>query len=295
MRPFELSVLAAVVASVCLAPLARARIEPGPGSSATAAVVSATTTIEPGMGTDSTASPSPWRIELSTYAWLTAINGTIGVRGHRADVDASFADIIDDSDNVFAIAGRVEIGYGRLGAYVDGFYSDLGVNNASGPDDNADVDVEDEQAIVDFGLMYRLKEWQPAGDAAANRRKVCLDLYGGARYSALDVKLSPANEDSRSKEEDWFDPVIGGRFILPFSERWTLSVSGDIGGFGAASDFAWSATALVGYDFHIFKAPATVFFGYRGIGWDYSDGSGADEFTWEVIEHGLLLGLSLQF
>ena len=41
--------------------------------------------------------------------------------------------------------------------------------------------------------------------------------------------------------------------------------------------------------------PATVYGGYRAIGWDFSEGSPGSEFRWEVIEHGPILGFSLRF
>ena len=71
--------------------------------------------------------------------------------------------------------------------------------------------------------------------------------------------------------------------------------NGDIGGFGVGSDFTWSATIVIGYDFLLFEHPALVYLGYRAIGQDFTEGSGSDRFTWDVIQHGPILGFSLLF
>jgi len=74
-----------------------------------------------------------------------------------------------------------------------------------------------------------------------------------------------------------------------------MEMWGDVGGFGAASDMTWSATAVLGYDVTVIGLPMTIYGGYRAIGWDCSNGSGADPFDWDVILHGPTLGLSILF
>ncbi len=238
-----------------------------------------------------TDSKSPLRLEFNTWIWLTAIEGTIGTRGRTADVDASFSDILDASDSILAFSGRIELWYGRFGGYFDALYQDLGVDDVSGPRGQADVDVEFTQTIIDFGLMYRVGDWEASGEAAKNSRNLTLDLYAGGRYTDVEVELIPRNVNSRSTEEEWLDPVVGAKLVVPLAERWHLAINGDIGGFGVESDLAWSATGVVGYNFHVFDVPSSVLLGYRAIGWDYSDG----DFTWDLVQHGLLLGFSMRF
>jgi len=82
---------------------------------------------------------------------------------------------------------------------------------------------------------------------------------------------------------------------VPLNQSIHIDVWGDIGGFGAASDLTWSATGVVGFDFELCELPMTVFAGYRAIAHDYSKGSGADRFVWDVVLHGPILGFSIQF
>jgi hypothetical protein len=236
-----------------------------------------------------------WRTELNTWVWVLGIEGDIGARGVKVDASASFGDILEASDSIFAFSGRLELGCGRIGGFVDGLYSKLGVEDVQGPEGVGKVDIEFEQTVLDFGLMYRVVDCEPHGDAAGGRRDTTIDLYAGGRYNDLELTLSPSGSGDRSASRDWLDPIIGAKAVVPFAERWHIAVNGDVGGFGAASDFTWSATAVVGYDFALFNLPASVTAGYRAIGWDYQDGSGRDGFTWDVVQHGFILGLGLKF
>ncbi len=241
------------------------------------------------------ASENPWRFEAYVWGWMSGMNGDIGAGGATVAISESFLDLVEASDSVVAFSGRLEFGYERFGGYVDGLYSDLTIEDQSGPLGLASVDIESEQTILDFGFTYRLGDWEPTGEAAKNPRNRTLDLYAGGRYSKVEVTIDPAALPSFGDDKEWLDPIIGAKFVVPFAEHWHAELNGDIGGFGVESDFTWSATAVIGYDFHIFKAPASVLLGYRAMGWDFSEGSGTSEFTWDLIQHGPLLGLSIRF
>ena len=237
----------------------------------------------------------PWRIEFNSWVWLMGVYGDMGVRGRTARVSASFSDILDGSDSLMALSGRLEIGYEKFAVFVDGLYSEVGVDNARAPDGTTTVDITFKQSIVDFGVMYRVAEWEPTPGADRNARNVTVDLYAGARYTGLELEIDPSGAASQSGDEDWFDPIVGAKWVVPFAEHWHLALNGDIGGFGVESDFTWSATAVVGYDFHIGTLPASLMFGYRAMSWDYTRGSGDSEFTWDLSQHGAILGFSLLF
>jgi hypothetical protein len=238
---------------------------------------------------------SPWRVDFNAWIWALAIDGDVGVGNRIAEVNASFTDIIDDSDSLFSFSGRLEVGYEKFAVFVDGFYADIGVENASGPLGVSDIDVALEQIIVDFGAMYRIGDWEPTGAAVANAQNITLDLYAGGRYIDVELELDPAFLPSRSADRQWVDPIVGAKLNYPISEKWLFNINGDIGGFGVESDFTWSTTAVFGYNFDLFSTPATVLFGYRAYGWDYADGAGLDRFVWDVTQHGPILGLSLRF
>lgn len=241
------------------------------------------------------AEKDPWRAQFNLWIWLMGIDGTLGVKGTKADVSASFLDILDNSDSIMAFSGRIELGYDRLGFYFDGLYTQLGVDDARGPDGLDSFDITYDQTTIDFGVMYRIGEWKPTSGADLNPRMVTLDAYAGARYMNLDLEIDPSIGDQQKGNKNWFDPVVGLKLIVPFAKHWHLAINGDIGGFGAASQFCWSSTGLVGYDFELFGHPASFLFGYRIMDWDYTDGSGSNEFTWDLRQQGAMLGFELLF
>jgi len=136
---------------------------------------------------DSSESPFPaddWRVSFNSWIWLVGIDGDIGVRDLTVDVSADFVDVLDAADSIFAFSGRLEIGKGRWGGFIDGMYEKIGIDDVSGPFGFADVDITFEMSLVDFGVMYRVGEWTPDGEAAGNSRDATVDLYGGARSCA---------------------------------------------------------------------------------------------------------------
>lgn len=240
------------------------------------------------------ATSSPWRLEFNTWIWIMGLNGDVGIGDRTSEVDASFGDILEESDSIFAFSGRLEVGYERFGVFVDGLYSDLGVENASGPAGISSIDVTLQQGIIDFGAMYRLIDNEPQGNAAQNRRNFTLDLYAGGRYNTVTLELDPRNLSSRSMTEDWVDPIIGAKVVVPLAADWHIAVNGDVGGFGVSSDLTWSATVVIGYDFSLFDIPSTAMVGYRAIGWDYESDDDQD-FKWDIVQHGIIIGFAMHF
>jgi hypothetical protein len=233
-----------------------------------------------------------WRVDVTAWMWLSAMNGDVGVGPLDSSVDASFSDILEASDSLFAFAGRLEVGRGRWAGFVDGMFSSIGADDMSGPAGVASVDVVSDTILVDFGLMYRALE-KPSSSGGG--RPHALDLYIGGRYQNLELELDPSLGATRSRSRDWLDPLIGARAIIQLSERFDLSLVGDIGGVGVGSDLTWSLRAVAGYHFTMFDTPATVFAGYAVLGTDYEDGSGPGRFEWDMILHGPVLGLRLSF
>jgi len=84
------------------------------------------------------------------------------------------------------------------------------------------------------------------------------------------------------------DPVIGGRFVFELSERWLLTLKGDIGGFGAGSKLTWGGTGLLGYRL---TPSTTLGVGYRYYAFDSDSG----KFKIDTQYHGPMLGLVYRF
>lgn len=237
---------------------------------------------------------SNWRFEFDARIWAMGIEGDVAARGGSASVDASLVDILEASDSLIGLAGRIEAGRGRWSGFLDGLYNRIGVEDATGPLGLADVDVTLTMGLVDFGLMYRLGDWPLAlGNSAAP--SFALDAYAGGRYTSGSVEIDPELLPAVEQDKEWFDPIVGLKLESPLSKHFHVSTWGDIGGFGVSCDFTWSAAAILGFDFELFENPATVYGGYRAIGQDFHEGSGSDSFDWDVIMHGPMLGFTMSF
>ena len=91
-----------------------------------------------------------------------------------------------------------------------------------------------------------------------------------------------------SDTQAWADPVLGTRLRVSLTDKWFAVVAGDVGGFGAASDFTWQAYG--GNDYQ-FNERWSLKVGYRALGVDYENSG----FKFDVVQHGPLIGLGIGF
>lgn len=229
-------------------------------------------------GVITTTTDSGWNVRAAAYGWFTAMNGDITVRGNTAPVDVKFTDIIDKID--FAFMGVVEVGRGQWSFASDLFYAKLSAGNAR---NNTQFDAEMEQFIGNFAIVRNII------DDGTTR----FDVFGGARLNYLNTDLRidrplllPDTDVSESKT--WVDPIIGVRAQRNLTEKLFLRGVADIGGIGIESDLTWQTYVALGYRV---SEKTALSIGYRGIGTDYTDGG----FSYDVISHGLLLGLEHRF
>jgi hypothetical protein len=218
---------------------------------------------------------SGWHVRTALYGWATMLDGDVTLRGYNAPVDVAFDEILENLD--FSVMGVVEVGRGNWSFMADLFYAELSAGNSKG---NLDFDVQLDQFIGNFAVVRNVI------DDSCRR----FDVFAGARVNSmdLDLEINRKRSFSGADSQTWVDPVIGFRYQQALSDKFFFRVLGDIGGFGVSSDLTWQGLAAVGY--HISDS-ASVAFGYRGLGVDYSQG----DFGYDVISHGLLLGFEYKF
>lgn len=254
---------------------------------------------------------TPARVSISPYAWLTSQSGTLTVRGITIDADVSFADLVDTSDTLFALAGAVDVQYGRLVFQLSGQYAEVTFEESRGVFRNGTVNANVTETLEWYELFggYRLLD-TPLGQDAASSRRVTLDGFVGGRVTAVDVNatlsasttvtlpdgetLDVGTTKERGRSEAWLEPFVGARLAFDLTDRWSLSLRGDVGGFDVSgATFAWSTTALLGYRWTMDGWTLAAFGGYRLLGQDY----GSDDFEWDVTNYGPLVGaqFSLSF
>jgi hypothetical protein len=75
-----------------------------------------------------------------------------------------------------------------------------------------------------------------------------------------------------------------------------LAVRGDVGGFDVGSQFSWQVIAT--YDFRLCATDRYAidgYLGYRALSVDYSEGSGANRYEYDAVQHGPVMGATVRF
>ncbi len=180
-----------------------------------------------------------WRFSLTPYIFLPAdVSGDSTVAGQTVSIDFDTSELLDILD--FAFATRAEAWKGNFAIILDGNYVDVGLDaTTKGPGPfpgGEEVDVDVRQFYLDLLASYRVlkKPYNDDGDLWT------LEVMGGGRYNYLkqviDLKeegsLGPGVNATLGGSETWVDPMVGARVMAMLSERWSMSVRGDIGGFG---------------------------------------------------------------
>lgn len=269
---------------------------------------------------------NPWRIDITPYGWMPSLNGSSTIKGHTADVDATFfGDIIhreipkqlfglmtafEARNDRFAVLG--DFTYLLLGASKSGSRSEtLGPRLGVGGD--AFLDTTMKMVIFELAGAYELARWGSAFGGPGSSTSV--DIYGGGRVwwqqaevsiglnAAIQLDLARRSftfQDGRaiakSGDVSWVDPMVGLRLRHQFAPGSELTLAGDIGGFGAGSQFSWQA--LGAYRWTFAKTSTAIWsamLGYRALYADYSKGSGDTLYTFDMLQHGPIMGVSARF
>jgi hypothetical protein len=202
-----------------------------------------------------------WEFTLTPYAWISGTKSTATTADSETTSEIDFSEILDVLD--FATMFRLELRKDRWGFFTDLLYlkvSDSTEFRLQSGDlflPKVDADATLWFTMLEVAAAYRF------GDEQRN-----VDLFAGARYVhfGLDVKFGPIG---RETDKDWIDPMLGARFHTRLSDRWGLSIRGDVGGFGVSSDFAWSAEAFLDYGLN---KRWDLSLGYRHLDIDYDRG-----------------------
>jgi hypothetical protein len=103
---------------------------------------------------------------------------------------------------------------------------------------------------------------------------------------------SAAASAASSAMMTWADPVVGLNLRTPGTGRVLARLYGEVGGFGLGSDFAWQISPSIG----IRAGDAMTFdLGYRWIDTDYEDGEDVEQFAYDTMIQGPILGFTFGF
>jgi hypothetical protein len=268
---------------------------------------------------------SGWTFTFTPYGWLTGINGNVTARGHSVDIDENFVQIAEKSDSLIALMGYFEARKGRFGFFADVVWADLGFPGSFDVKRsrlgrftkdvlrvNGRAQLDYEETIIQSGVAFEVAKWANAGRPGFT----ALDVMGSARYwnNEADVNLNVSGSlevdvrrlglqfrrngsraVARTGTLEWVDPVVGARLRHQTASGSDINLEGDVGGFGAGSEFSWQAVATYGFDVNVFQTTMRSVVGYRALSVDYSEDGrhGKNGIDW--IQHGPVLGVAFRW
>lgn len=212
-----------------------------------------------------------WSFTITPYLWAAGLDGNTAANGVGSEIDTDYSFFsLENLD--WTLGAALEAQKGRWTVLVDGLYVEFS--------DAFDAPAfASTQAEVSGGYL-ETSAALPAASIAG------LDVVFGIRYVALEsaVQLTPAVAGDAS--ESWLDPLVGVRFRHAFNDRWSVTLRGDVGGFGAASELTTNVAATFGYRF---TDAMTLRLGYRALQMDFEDGG----FVLDAIAQGYAIGFSI--
>lgn len=233
-----------------------------------------------------------WNFSIAPYMWAVSMDGKVTVGDHSASSSMSFSDIMKN----LQVGGltHMEARKGKLGVFVDPIYLKMkqdmtlrAVSAAGALPPTRDVTATIETWLVEFGFIYQAGRWRL--DDKDGGRSASLDIYAGGRYWYMHNSLDTTGPANPTVNVDFTDPMIGLSFNTDLTERTVLNLRSDIGGFGAGSDFSWSAAAMFGYRF---TPDITGFLGYRAL---YLDYKASDSPRVKITMQGPITGIVFAF
>lgn len=106
----------------------------------------------------------------------------------------------------------------------------------------------------------------------------------------IQVQLSRAFAGAGTGDLEWVDPFVGGRVRHDFGQNKNVTLEGDVGGFGAGSEFSWQVVGTYGFDVNVLGSTMHSVVGYRALAVDYSETGAHGKNGIDYLQHGPVLG-----
>jgi len=266
--------------------------------------------------------PSQWQFSFTPYLWLPWMTGDVVVKGRALDVSVDPAQLIDHlnwPDIVPAWMSHAEARRGPLSLFNDIVWADVAGSDGFKREFNgrlasatfgADIDTNYKLAIVEAGSAYTI--WSQGGRGSPG--STAFDVLAGARWWHQDIDVSADltttiafsgprgltirrnRAVAKSGGIDWVDPFVGARVLQQLGPDKAIEIRGDVGGFGAGSQFSWQAIASYNWLLCVTHGiPVDGYLGFRALSADFTQGSGRSRFEWDNVIYGPVIGATLRF
>lgn len=258
-----------------------------PTSSPTSSATSTTNSdpSAPGSGGPPQVENAPddqWHVSVSPYLWFAGTHGTLGAFNREVGYRASAIDLL--SHLRIGLMAAAEVRHDRVLFPLDTMWIRLRDDRAL-PFPNLPATSADLKASM---FIFTPK----TGFRVINAEKFKADFLMGLRYWHFgeNLQFNPSRLGLNfSKSQNWVDPLVGGRIETPLSQKAVVTVAGDVGGWGAASQLEYQIVGLLGYKV---KPSMTLQAGYRYLYADYQK-NGLANASNKFALSGIVLGITL--
>lgn len=218
---------------------------------------------------------------VNPYFWTAAIGGLVSLPNTETfDFNTSFSDAVKDLSMAFMLGGRFK--YKSVSLLYDMSYlkltPDIAIPSILSSKYKSGS-AEFKEFVGDFSLGYRI----PLDD-----KNVQVDVYGGVRVWSLDKTLNlttiGGTTSTSTANHTWVDPIFGAGVNIDFEKNWFTYLKGDMGGFGAASEFTTLFLFGAGYRF---SPNWNTSLGLKSLYIDYEK----DNSRWNVWQTGLVISV----
>lgn len=223
-------------------------------------------------------------MRMGFQPYTTEMSGKMGNADFEAKADLS--DILDNTDTTL-FGGEVEFGMARWFVFFSGSYQDT---KAETGDTTRGARMEYEQTGINTMAGYQVLK-QELGDG----RAFSLDVMGGIFYvkvkNDIDIYGPRFDHISTGGSVEFLDPMVGLRMYYPFTKKFGVGLSGQIGGFGVGSELQCVASASLVYNFTDWFALSA---GYKYWYWKWEDdGERLSELEQKI--YGPVIGMQFKF
>ena len=249
-----------------------------------------------------------WQFIAQGQFWLPLrISGPVEIGNTSTDVDITLGELLDGLQGLFE--GGFEVTNDEWSFELWSLFMDVGADaRTTALLGTRETDVDFRATLVDMVAAYRLGEWSLGSSETATWG---LDLLTGLIVYDLDLEvdtLGPFGVDlGLVRDENWVDFIVGGRLEFEFSDRLSMSLRGEVGGFGigTSSKLVWNTTLLAEYKLSrkhrlikchkIHCVDCRLVAGFRYFDVDWEKGSGRDRVGYDWQVYGPIVGVNIYF
>ena len=261
-----------------------------------------------------------WAVQFTPYAWLTFLNGDSTIKGRTTEFDLNPRQVLSHLESLPWMS-YTEARKGPLALYNDVFFANLGISGSGvrardfGPistTTSISASLNFKEAVVEVGGAYQIAHWATGSPTATGfTPSVAFDVLAGVRYWYQDLAvgvdvtkvvsigaltISGGRAIARGGSVDWVDPVVGLRYRNQIAPGQEILLRGDIGGFDVGSKFSWNLLGAYNFDFLVRDGVKySGMLGYRLLDVNYTQGEGTNKYGYDVLQHGPVLGLTVNF